>query len=249
MKRIKTHGNAYGLEYEGWLIEDEKDIIEYFAMIEPNFRKGVQALLKTHVSPDRWDHLARADSFGNLLIHAINKCNISGGSILLTLGTALDQKIAMFKKYIILGKKIIVNDLGGFCFLEDTYNIVNEYQKKIEYYISKEPKYINLENDPILEDYTCSHVPNCSYILNTFSLSEKELKNVLIEFKEKGGVGIWQYTTGTDIEQLYLFMKLGLEVGLTEYIFHFNSGLNDGLIEFINNFKDTDGIKFEYKEV
>lgn len=248
MKRIKTHGNAYGLEYEGWLIETLEDIVEYVAMIDPNFRKGIKSLLKTKVTPDRWDHLIRLDAFGGLLAYAFTKCNMSGGNILMSIGSALDVKITNFKKHILLGRKIIVNDIGGYCFLHDEYEVVEHHKKKIEYYIGT-GKYINLENDPILEDYTCEHVPNCSYILNTYSLTEDELKNVLIEFKENGGIGIWQYTTGTDIEQLYLFMKLGLEIGLTEYIFNFNSGLNDGLIEFINDFKDTNGIKFVYNGV
>lgn len=130
------------------------------------------------------------------------------------------------KKHILNNRIVLVNDLGGYCFIDGDYEEIEKPNKFIDYYISDNAHYINLENDPVLEPYTQKHIgKDYSFILNMHECDIDDFKRIFTEFQAKGGKGIWQYTTGMDVAQMHVFMIAALEVGLTEFVFKFNADL------------------------
>lgn len=249
MLRIRTN-NLMNVELEGWLIESCENILEYYEMQQPSIATGVRALLSSSSSRDL-RHLFRHNHFGALATLAQTKCEFSGGSLLGNIAQAFDSKMDAIKVHVLNGRKVLINDLGGYCFFEGDYEIVENPQKFIDYYIGKNTKYINLENDPFLEVYTHKNIPDkdFSWVLNMHECDIDDFKRIFTEFKENGGVGIWQYTTGMDVAQMHTFMIAGLEVGLTEYIFNFNAGIDERIEEFCEVYEKLDHINFTYKEV
>lgn len=223
-----------------------EDVYRYFDAIEPEFQNGIKSLIKTSETMERWGHLIRHNNFGSLLAMASAKTYINGGNTLLELAKVYDLKMFNMITYIISGKRIMVNDVGGYCFINHNSIIeyIDEPVRKIDYYISEHASYINLENDPILEDYTVRNFPDrsrISYIFNSFSLTQDELSCILQEFKSKGGYGIWQYTTAMDIDQLYMYINTGISVGLTDFIINFNAGTNKDIEDLIEFYKNLHG--------
>lgn len=240
------------LSYENRIIvESTGDLLEYFDSIEPEFRAGITALLKTKEPMGRWDHLIRSNNFGSVLAMAVTKTGMNGGNTLFELAKVYDKKLFTMMKYIIDGRVIMINNVGGYCFVSTDANVeyITKPSKKIDYFIAKNPNYINLENDPFLEDYTVNYFQrnnqSLSHVLNSFSLTKDELKEILTEFKSKGGIGVWQYTTAMDIDQLYMFIDTGIKVGLTEFIMNFNAGSNQDIVDLIDHYNKISNIKFE----
>lgn len=242
-----------GMTYDGFiLLDDLSDLSEYFTSIEPEFRSGILTLLKTREPMERWGHLARRTTFGNILNHAAARVDVNGGNTLFEIAKLYDSKFATMANFILNGRRIMVNKFGGYCFVADEADVtyIPQPEKHIDYYIAQNnAKYINLENDSVLETYTLKHCRdgNISYVMNAFTLTRPELKKILQEFKDVGGIGIWQYTTAMDIDQLYMFINTGIDVGLSEFIINFNSGTNDDIDELIKKYQSNETIKFEAK--
>ncbi len=247
MKRIKTN-NLMDIETEGWLIESLTDVLEYYAFCQPTISTGVRSLLKSTNSRDL-RHLFRANHFGALARMAEVKCEFQGGSLLANIGVVFDQKMESIKKHILDGRKVIINDVGGYCFFNGEYTEVDIPEKFIDYKIMPNSKLINLENDPFLELYTQQNIPdkNYSFVLNIHECDIDDFKRIFTEFKEGGGVGIWQYTTGMDVDQMHVYMIAGLEVGLTEFHFKFNAGWDERLEEFCDFYSKLTHINFTYE--
>lgn len=252
MNRIKFEkGN---LKYEGWLISDFDDLFDYKQMTDVSFATGFTSLIKSKVPVSRLDHLTYKNEFGNLLQHALSKCAVSGGSPLFALGEVYDEKLRNMGNHILNGNKLSVNDVGGYCFVDCDYEIIDCYKKKIHSIINEGSSWINLENDPVLEKYTTEHLGNIdknfSYVTETHSITKDELIDILIEFRNKGGRGIWQYTTAMNIDQLYMFIDSGIEVGLKNFVINFNSGSNDEIQRLIDVYSvDYSDIYFKYNFV
>lgn len=252
MLRIKFE--KVNLKYEGWLISNLGDLFDYKEMTDSTFVNGIKSLIKTDVPVDRWDHLTYKNEFGNLLKHSLIKCETHGGSPLLTIGEVYDEKLRNMGNHILNGNRLLVNDLGGYCFVDCEYEKVDYYKKKIHSVINENTTWINFENDPVLKAYTNEFLGNIdknfSYVTETYSISKDELIDVLIEFKNKGGQGIWQYTTGINIDQLYMFIDSGIEVGLKNFVVNFNSGNNNSIQKLIDYYSDpANAIDFKYNFV
>lgn len=252
MNRIEITMN--NMNYSGWLVSSLQELEEYREMTDKMFTKGVHSLIKSHEPIERWDHIAYKSEFGNLLMHALSSARAKGKSPMIELANIYDRKLMSMLDLITKGYKLLINDVGGYCYItHDNYKVVDNYVKKKYYYIRSNTKFINLENDPFLESYTMDNLSNLdknySYILDTQSLIKEELKSILIEFKSKGGSGIWQYTTAMAIEQLYMYIDTGIEVGLTDFVINFNSGKNIDIDELILMYEANQNINFSYSFV
>ncbi len=243
MKRIiapVAHG-----ELEGWLIQDMQDLTDYVEFMQPEIGNGIRRLIRSNASVDRFDHMVTPDEFGGLLAHAFQLAEMKGGNPLLKIGFLFEDKIKNFAMYLARGEKIIVNDVGGFCFV-DTYTEIEAPKRELHEVINDDTLYINLENDPTLEVYTHKNLfeldPNFSYVTEMSRITYKEFVGIFTEFKNKGGIGIWQYTTGMDVDQMDTFMRAALQVGLTHFVFNFNMGINWALKEFINRWQNANGV-------
>ena len=247
MIRVKVL-NQMNMETEGWLIDSCEHILEYYEHCQPSISTGVRALLTNSNAKDL-RHLFRKNHFGALATMAQYRCEFQGGSLIGNISAVFEQKMDSIRKFVLDGKKIVVNDLGGYCFFDGEYEVVEIPEKFIDYRISKNTKFINLENDPFLERYTEVNIPdkNFSYILNMHECDVNDFKRIFTEFRENGGIGIWQYTTGMDVDQMHLFMIAGIDVGLTEFVFNFNAGMTEYLEEFCDVYKELTHIKFSYK--
>lgn len=239
------------MKYTGWLLESVKDLEDYREMSDTRFMKGINSVIQSHVPIERWNNVANKNEFSSIFRFAIAEAHAKGESVLKELANIYDVKMLNMFNSILDGKKLIVNSLGGYCFLtHDDYEIIDSYSKKMTYKIDNGTKFINLENDPTLEDFTINHLSkldkNFSYILEASSLSKDELFDILIKFKNAGGIGIWQYTTASNIEQLYMFIDIGIEIGLKQFMIYFNAGNNMDIKELIAKYEINENIDFKY---
>ncbi len=242
------------LNYEGWLASNLSELESYREMSDKRFTKGIHFLFKSHEAIERWDHVAYKSEFGALLKASTAKSALLGLSPLHELAKIYDEKMWSMANMIIKGYKLLINDVGGYCYItHDDYEVITEYTKKKYYKINDCTKWINLENDPHLEKYTQDILGsvdrNYSFILNTHDLLKSEIEEILTEFKNKGGTGIWQYTTAMDIEQLYMFIDTGIEVGLVNFEINFNAGSNMDIRELIAHYENNENINFKYNFV
>lgn len=109
------------------------------------------------------------------------------------------------------------------------------------YTIKENTQYINLENDPELEERTRQYLgerdANYSHILNLHKFSKANLVKVFTEFKANGGSIVHVYTTGTNVPQMYEYFDAAKEAGLNDFVFEFNAGTGNGIDRFINHIK------------
>lgn len=107
--------------------------------------------------------------------------------------------------------------------------------------INDKTQYINLENDPHLEEHTRQYLgqrdPKFSYILNLGGYSKDALVQVFTEFKAKGGKTVYVYTTGMNVPQMYEYFDAAQKAGLHDFEFHFNAFITDRIQGFIEHIK------------
>lgn len=157
----------------------------------------------------------------------------------------IQQKFLNMADNISKGRKLLVNPLGGYCFMTDDVNILSEDSFEtafqLTYSIKANTQYINLENDPELEERTRQYLgerdPNYSHILNLHKFSKDDLVKVFTEFKENGGSIVHVYTTGTNVPQMYEYFEAAKDAGLNDFVFEFNAGTENGISEFIQHIK------------
>ena len=247
MNRIKINMN--NLKYEGWLLGSISDLEDYRESTDKLFKKGVQAIISNHIPIERYDHIANKTEFGGILLTASHKAAFECASPLIELGKMYDRKTRNMYEMIQKGHKLIINDIGGYCTItHDDYEIVKKYEKEKHFFVNTNTRYINIENDPWLEKYTTDHLTrldkNYSHITQARNLDKNDLMEIFTKFKANGGIGIWQYTTAMDIKQLYMFINIGIESGLTEFIVNFNNGRNIDIDELIIYYKSIPTINF-----
>lgn len=252
MNKIKIE--MMNLKYEGWLIANLNDLESYREMTDSTFNKNKHTLLRDYLPIERFDHIAYNSQYGNILKHVLNSTPGEDESHLTILSKMYDKKLRKMSELVSKGHKLIISYIGSYCtLLHDNYQIIDNYKKKITYEITTNTKWINLENDPYLESYTITNLSNIdrnySYILESCNLDKSELTNILTEFKQQGGCGIWQYTTAMYIDQLYMYINTGIEVGLTNFEINFNAGRNMDIDSLINFYESNEKIKFNYNFV
>ena len=154
-----------------------------------------------------------------------------------------DQKIKNMLDSVQAGETLLVNSVGGYCpFTEGYHKIIEESEyvaiRKRTYVINKNTKYINLENDPELEEHTIKYLtsidPNYSYICELRNYNIEELVEIFKDFQDNGGDTVYVYTTGMDVPQMYDYTEAIVQSGIKKVEFEFNAGYDmehDGIIE------------------
>lgn len=252
MNRIEIVMND--MKYSGWLIDSLETLEQYRDMSNQSFKQGVKSLIKSNQHPSGWDHMVTRSDFGGILACAIESAHTKSNSPLLELANVYDGKMMTMALLITNGSKLILNDVGGYCIVShDDYVVIDKYEKVKTYSVKVDTKYINIENDPQLEEYTKLNLPkfdkNYSHITNAIQLTRSEVKEILIEFKSNGGIGIWQYTTGMNIDQLYMFIDVGIEVGLYAFAINFNGTKTHAINELIKKYESQPRIVFFHQFV
>lgn len=227
------------------LLETFNELTEYMEFTSGRVVQQITRLLKSKVSPERWDHMITRTPEGSILAATLIYCQAKGKSPLLEMDGLIQQKFLNMADNISKGRKLLVNQLGGYCFMTDDVNILSEDSFEtafqLTYTIKANTQYINLENDPELEDRTCQYLgerdPNYSHILNLHKFSNDDLVKVFTEFKENGGSIVHVYTTGTNVPQMYEYFEAAKEAGLNDFVFEFNAGTENGIAEFIKHIK------------
>lgn len=158
---------------------------------------------------------------------------------LIEIDKALDARLARYAHYINKGEQILVNEAGGFQFLTEkfmkTVESVQPYDpnhtKLNSVFMPEGAQYINLENDPFLEQYTRDTLQplnaNFAYIINLRQFSEDELCDAFKAFVAQGGHTVYVYTTGQNVEQMYEYAYAAVRAGVPNLWIQLNSGISD----------------------
>lgn len=160
------------------------------------------------------------------------------------------SRLENMRKFIREGYFVLVNHSGGYCNVDrDVEYVLTDRTATHRSHINQNSRFINLENDPTLESYTKAELksldPNYSFILNCRDITSSELRSALLQFKQQGGTGLWQYTTGLNHKQLRMFLDVAIEVGLTEFIVNFNFHQSLEITEIIQHYSNIPNIQFK----
>lgn len=232
-------------EGEWIIISNTAELMEYFEFVSGKVVDQTTRLIKSKAPSERWDHMITQSHEGSILAAAVLDCKINGGSPILKMDSHLQNKFLTMLDYVVEGKELLVNRMGGFCWMVPEYQILNtsivDTGFKPTYIINDNTKYINLENDPDLEARTKEFLgaidPNFSYVLNLHKHSEEELVKIFNDFKSKGGQFVHVYTTGMNVPQMYEYFSAAIKAEIDNFVFEFNSGISDGIQSFIEHAK------------
>lgn len=148
------------------------------------------------------------------------------------------------------GLEVLVNSVGGYRFMtpdfeaqiirRDVVDVSSERAKSIV--VKKSSKYINLENDPVLEAYTTATLeaidPDYGYIVNLRYFDQQQLTDIFSHFVSNGGHTVHVYTTGIDVEQMYLYASAAVNAQVPNLWIQLNCGVSDAHKEFEAHFMD-----------
>jgi hypothetical protein len=250
MKQV-TVKTPYDSSIKYMMIESVDDVKQYSDMIGKGIDATLVRLLKSDVSVDRWDHLiTKGGPDGGAMNAAFATAYIRGTNPIYEVGPIADTKIRNILTAVMEGERVLVNVNGGYCHFDDNYHTMltcEEYTDSSEpsYIINENTKYINLENDPDLEnrtkEYLTTRDPNFSYITNLRSFSKSDLIEVFREFVRSGGEVVYVYTTGIDIPQMIEYSMALVTAGIKKVEFEFTVEQNedhDSVITFL----ETSGV-------
>lgn len=232
-------------DYEGILLRNHEDLWQYMEVCSKEIELGIRSVFKSSEPAERWDHLLSTGDggvFAGLFTMSIAESRMKGLNPLMNLDAVILRKYMAMTKSLNEGNIIVINKMGGWCINGDNEYVIHgeePYSPMRNYYIGKkgQTRLINLENDPFVEEFTRVHLykadNNYSIIKNMFHWKKADFIEVLSEFKRAGGEGIWVYTTGSDVDQMYIYTISALEVGLHEFNFIFNAGRTPEIEEFV----------------
>lgn len=222
--------------YTALLLETFVDVNEYAELLQSGVTELTVRLMKSNVSPDRWDHLLGKDDAGGIYAAGYTAATIKGTNPIFEVPSLVDGKLHAITKYILDGETILVNPAGGFCPCVEGYHTILDVTEYVQDYsdsavIKDDTRYINLENDPELEQHTIDYLskwdPNFSYIVNLRKFSTDELTDLFIEFKKKGGNTVYVYTTGMDTEQMFEYTDAMIRAYISDVEFEFTTEITD----------------------
>lgn len=229
--QIKWHGEVI---QNNLLLDSYEDVLEYQELLAKNTSQTFDRVVTSRISINSWDHYGYEGEYGNSFNMAVQKCKILGGRPILEFDKVTNEKCVAMLKVINRGETVIVNSVGGWCYImPDIHEIMSE---PVEYVpksqrqavILDNTKYINLENDPQLENRTKEYLgeldQNYSYILCLNEYHNHELIEIFKEFKSKGGEIVYVYTTGTNTVQMWDYSKAIIDSGIKFVEFEFNAG-------------------------
>ena len=227
---------------KGYLISNETDFCSYFEIEEEKFISDIRSAIASNMSVSSWDHIYGLLGFGT------NIAKVTGGAPLIEASNILNQKQLNMLEMINDGKLIFVNKNGGYHeFKHETHKIIKqkdyEVNKRENIVFANKPTLINLENDPELESRTFAYFKQfdieVSSICNLRTFKKNELVDILNEFSDKGGHGVYVYTTGNDVPQMIEYINAVAESKLDTLIIELNKVKTD---EIDKAFKYADKI-------
>lgn len=254
MKRItvKTIFDEVG---EYLMIDTPETLSEYNALLEQTTTDKISSVLASKVAPDRWDHMCGDSLGGSLLAAGWSQAYVEGNSNpLLNMVAHALQNTSVFTTAIANGETILVNDKGGYCYYDPNYHTIIDSSDNItptNYFIPKNTKYINLENDAELELKAIKYLddvdPNYSYITHLASFDIPQLIEIFTLFKQAGGEVVYVYTTGINVSQMFDYTEAAISAGLLRFEFEFNAGMDDAIQEFLDDFDSNTAISLDWK--
>ena len=237
--------DPYGVEIEYTILSDIEDLLEYQKMAHGVFEDKVQKVMRSRVDPSRWDHLCGSGLSGAMLSGGIQRAHLRGTNPLIEMGNMLTEKELRWVELIGKGHQILVNVVGGYCIWNDSYHrLVREgveVKVKETVHIPSGSRYINLENDGILEERVVEYLgekdENYSYVLNLRDKSVDELDEIFVQFVREGGEVVYVYTTGSDVNQMYEYSESAIRCGIKRFEFEFNAGMDYDIIKFLDRLR------------
>lgn len=230
---VKWHDNEICTNI---LLETSEDVFQYQELLANNAAMTVDHLFKSKIPVNRWDHFGHEGAYGNPFNMAVQMAKIEGGRPLFNLDRVANEICVAILKQIMKGDTVLINKVGGWCpYTPSIHEIIEVkdfvYTSNRKAVIKNNTKYINLENDHILEkrtkDYLGALDQNFSFILCLREYSERELVKIFEEFSAKGGQIVYVYTTGSDVAQMWEYSEAIIKSGLKVVEFEFNAGYTD----------------------
>lgn len=249
MKQVTISGKYIA---GSWILIDSTDtLLEYMEYTSEKVVDQTKRLIKSGAGIERWDHMITKSHEGSILAATIIKCKAEGKNPILEMDGIIQQKFMNMFENLQKGRQLLVNELGGYCFMHEDYIIESEKILDIGFkpthVINEGTQFINLENDPELENRTKEYLgaidANYSYVLNLHKYTQSMLVDVFTEFKAKGGKVVHVYTTGMNVPQMYDYFEAAQLAGLNDFEFEFNAGISKGIREFINHANSLANVK------
>lgn len=215
-----------GVTDKGYLIRSESDFCSYFKIEEEKLIHDFKTAVDENMPVSRWDHI-----YG-LLGFSTKTAQITGEAPLLVADKILSQKQSDMLEMLSQGKSIFVNKMGGYHeFTDETHKIVEQkdyiFNKEDFINIAENPSLINLENDPVLEKHTLQYFKEreleVSSIINLKRFHKEDLVKIFNDFADKGGYGVYVYTTGAGVDQMREYIDAVIESKLNELTIELNS--------------------------
>lgn len=235
-----------------------EDLAEYIEATNKELAKTINKVMHSNVSVERWDHLLSGKNLGDssLMVSWLTcKYGAENKSPLLEVDNVLNGKFRTMAEKIADGEHILANYVGGYMpYMEDCMSMKPDetYVAPLNYKIAKEASYINLENDPEIENHTKAwfyrNNASISYVVNLRDVIGEDLVNILNRFHMNGGHTVYVYTTGIDVSEMYQYASDIISSDINNVMFEFNSGISDEILEVIDYLKKRN-IKVSYKEV
>lgn len=258
MELVNLKHKTMNLFYKNMtLLSTLEDLEEYIKFYEDDVKKVTTKVLKSNVPSSRYDHLYFTSPAGLAFMAGVQVCKIRGGIPFIEMDKAGEEMINNKGKAIINGKIVVQNPNGSYFTVEnlDDYE-VQVLSDKVTFEVPKvfhvgtNPKYINLENDPDLEEHTKNFMKendeNFSYILNLRNFYNNDLEVIFKRFVYRGGKSLYLYTTGLDIEQMRNYIQVAIDSGIKEGLFEFNAGENPEIINVMEEFNSKMNIQYKF---
>lgn len=252
---VIRHLNQRNVEAEHIMITELSDLPKYFDNVSDLCVQHFTKVLKSNLPADKWENYSSTDQGISIFKQAVIEASSKGNNPIFNIDSAIHRKFLNFTNILVEYGSVLVNKVGGFCpYMPECHEIVSQHphsfnkNKFDNVVLNDNTKYINLENDPMLEEHTINYLssidPHFSSIVNLRKFSVDELTTIFKEFKAKGGETVYVYTTGSDVPQMQDYSQAIINAGLKRVEFEFNAGFNDELNKVIDKLK-SNGIEIE----
>jgi hypothetical protein len=222
-------------------IDNLEDLALFMDAENKGLSQHVSQLIVDRVPPKKWDHcIGDHPSLALSVTDAYIKEDANPFS---HLPNAIGMRRQVLTDCINKHGVVWVNKNGGCCSPTKTMTIV-ERSPLIKlsindlYTIKPNTRFLNLENDPELEQYTVDWMqgndPHFSYLTSMRYFSNKQLSAVFKEFCAAGGTSLFLYTTASDVVQMDRYLTLAKAAGIEHCLFHFNQGYTQSITDCLN---------------
>jgi hypothetical protein len=246
MKKVRVKYIMQNAEATGLLLE-ASDLKVLSAKLKESELGVMKKFIKSGESVGRLDHIV----YGfqpiekAIALLACTKANVLGTNPIYMLGDCSEAFLNTALTMIARQGSVFMNSSGGLCPVDGTLEILevleetNDFEKQVKFWMGKNSKVINLENDFEIERASREYMrnrfgENYAYIVDMKALPEREFIKIFTNFVEEGGKYVYVYTTGIDVEQMYEYSKYALQSGLRDFIFDFNCGIDKNIQKFID---------------